>query len=327
MKTRVFLLAHGVRGCSSVTRGASTRMRSLSSSSNVAASSAPLFAGQQQRPRLLDWRERLGVDVEGDEVERGLGLLGLLLEDRRDQRGIGAVGVLAVGDDEQVAALEAAAIQGEAGDGHGLTNRRAPAGLHRPDGVAGRERIRRAEGDDLPGGRRAGAGAELVHADQHRRVGVRSGVAGERADEVDGRGLRRLDLAPPLAPDAVVHAAGHVDQHDGGEPVLPDRAGRRRQPRPQRRGELARLAVGAPIPRAPASGSTSRRRSSGRRIASETMLPMMSRMAPTIASSTTVGDLRAIGVPYRGLDTYLATPSRWASRFASDAPELRAPSM
>jgi hypothetical protein len=33
-----------VRGFSSVARGASTRMRSLSSSSNVAASSAPLFA-------------------------------------------------------------------------------------------------------------------------------------------------------------------------------------------------------------------------------------------------------------------------------------------
>ena len=52
---------------------------------------------------------------------------------------------------------------------------------------------------------------------------------------------------------------------------------------------------------------------------------MMPRMATTIASSTTVGDLRAISVAAPG--HYFATPSRCASLFASDAPELRAPSM
>ena len=105
-------------------------MRSLSSSSKVAASSAPLFAGSSSAPAFLTDGERRGVDVEGDEVERRLDLLRLLLEDRGDQRRIGAVGVLAVGDDEQVAALQAAAIEGEAGDGHRLANRRAAAGLH-----------------------------------------------------------------------------------------------------------------------------------------------------------------------------------------------------
>ena len=103
----------------------------------------------------------------------------------------------------------------------------------------------------------AGAGAELVDADQHRLLGMRARVAGEGADQVDRRRLRGLDLAPALALDAVVHAAGDVDQDDGGEPVLPVGARRRRQPALQPRGELARLAIGASTPRARASSSTS----------------------------------------------------------------------